>query len=156
MRVTRFCSRKEYDAFMRGETLTNDINHYRDGKGGSRSIGFCFMAEDPKECWPYLKGIVVPEVCMVLDFPDGYLTKSMGRYADHSTANGSMMKTEYCTTRYDNKTATLVRVVPTEEYADDTDLMIMKIFPELFRLKKSEAGEQAPKISTKKNWQKNW
>lgn len=147
MRVTRFCSRKEYDAFMRGKTLTNDINHYhyRDGKGGSRSVGFCFMAEDPKECWIYLKGIVVPEVCMVLDFPDGYLTKSMGRYADHSTATGTMLKTVYCTTRYDNKTATLVRVVPTEEYADEADLKLMKAFPELFLLKKIGSGRTSPR-----------
>lgn len=51
---------------MAGEMLTNSTDHYRGGKGGSTSVGFCFTTDKPRIAWRYLKGIVDADVCLVL------------------------------------------------------------------------------------------
>ena len=79
----------EYNKFMAGETLTNTTDHYKGGKGGSTSKGFCFIEDNPKAAWRYLKGIVNPEVCMVLEIDPSLLTSSFGKYADYSDGKGT-------------------------------------------------------------------
>lgn len=124
MIVTRFCSINEYGKFMAGETLINTTNHFKDGRGGSLSVGFCFTEDDPLTAWRYLKGIVYPEICMVLDIDDALLTPSFGKYADYSNGqDGShaCLKKEYCLTQYSNKTARLVRTVTPKMFADSIE-----------------------------------
>lgn len=113
MIVTRFCSKKEFDAFMSGENLINETDHFKGGAGGSQSRGFCFSPDKPKVCFEYLKGIVDTEVCMVLHFQDGYLTESLGKYRDvnRESIDGLPCATlirELCCTKYNNKIATLI------------------------------------------------
>ncbi|MCM1320262.1 MAG: hypothetical protein NC217_07775 [Muribaculaceae bacterium] len=104
LRVTRFCSRAEYEALKRGERVVNHRDHFQGGKGGSLSKGFCFTEDAPMVAWRYLKGVVVAEICLVLDIPKSLLTKSSGVYRDwaHSVGNTvkRCLKDEWCTTSY--------------------------------------------------------
>ena len=111
MRVTRFMSRAEWDAFERGRTLVNKTDHYKSGRGGSLSVGFCFTEDDPAVAWEYLKGLVDADVWVTFDFPDGYLSQSEGRYADKSkdAAFGDVVyKREWCCTKYNKSIAKVV------------------------------------------------
>ena len=74
----------EWEAFERGETLINNTDHFDGGKGGSKSVGFCFTEDEPAIAWRYLAGIVDADVWATFDFPDNYLTKSDGKYNDKS------------------------------------------------------------------------
>ena len=51
MTVTRFMSRAEWDAFQDGKILINETDHYKGGKGGSLSAGFCFTEDTPEDAW---------------------------------------------------------------------------------------------------------
>lgn len=138
MRVTRFCSLAEFRKFESGEVLINNTDHYKNGKGGSTSRGFCFTEDDPSTAWRYLKGVVCPEVCMVLEFENGGLTPSMGRYADYSNGqdgSGSCLKVEYCTCQYSNKTAKLIKSIMLEDFATRAEKAAIKIM-KLMKLSK--------------------
>lgn len=114
MRVTRFMSEVEWEVFQAGGKLINATNHYRDGKGGSISVGFCFTEDSPEDAWRYLAGIVDADVCAVFDFPDGYLRKSTGVYADVAETalfDDVGLRVEWCTTQYDNTIAKVVHVI---------------------------------------------
>lgn len=115
IRLTRFCSKAEYRAFLAGRKLRNYADHWNGGKGGSTSRGVCFTADDPKTAWRYLKGIVCPEVCMVLDVDRESVSESSGKYVDYEKSIGSVIiptyKQEFCTCEYSKRTAKLVRVV---------------------------------------------
>lgn len=126
MIVTRFCSKEELQKFLNGEILINTTDHYRGGKGGSLSRGFCFTADDPATAWQYLKGIVTPEVCMILDIHPANLRKSSGRYSDYSDGIGlnSCIKTEYCTMKYSNHSAKLIRALDIQEFATPEECAI--------------------------------
>ena len=111
MRVTRFMSRAEWEALERGETLVNTTDHFDGGNGGSKSVGFCFTEDEPKVAWEYLAGIVDADVWVTFEFPDGYLTKSDGKYSDQSKGAGFYdfeYRTEWCCTSYDNNVAKVV------------------------------------------------
>lgn len=113
MIVTRFCSLEEFVAFQRGDNLVNNTDHYKGGRGGSKSKGFCFSPDLPSECIEYLKGIVDTEICMMLEFPDGYLSDSLGKYCDvkRQNKNGewqATLKHELCCTAYNNRVARLI------------------------------------------------
>jgi len=127
MIVTRFCSIEEYKKFMSGETLINTTDHFRGGRGGSVSVGFCFTEDDPVTAWRYLKDIVYPEICMVLDIDDQLLTVSLGKYADYSDGkdgSDACIKVEYCLTQYSNKTAKLVRTLTQEQFATSPEELL--------------------------------
>ena len=114
MIVTRFMSRAEWDAFQDGKILINDTDHYKDGKGGSLSVGFCFTEDSPEDAWVYLSGVVDAAVCVVFDFPDGYLRKSYGVYADHSEGakfEDKVLKPEWCCVKYHRSIAKVVQVI---------------------------------------------
>lgn len=129
MIVTRFCSKAEYDAYMAGEELINNTDHYREGLGGSTSKGFCFTDSTPRVAWRHLKGIVTPEVCMVLDIPKWRLNTAWGKYADNIGGKGYhiFLKQEYCTTRYSLQTASLVRTIPIEIIATTQEIAAAKM-----------------------------
>lgn len=107
-------SRKEWDAFQDGKILVNDTDHYKGGKGGSLSVGFCFTEDTPEDAWVYLSGVVDAAVCVTFDFPDGYLRKSYGVYADHSEGakfEDKVLKTEWCCEKYHRSIAKVVDVI---------------------------------------------
>jgi len=135
MILTRFCSQAEYDKYLSGETLTNTTDHYRGGKGGSTSVGFCFTTDEPKTAWRYLKGCVDFDVCVVLEIADALLTHSVGKYADYSKDDGigSCLKQEYCLTTYSNKTAKLLKVVKLQEIATEAEIMASRFFRMMFK-----------------------
>lgn len=111
MIVTRYMSLAEWEAFERGETLINNTDHFDGGKGGSQSVGFCFTVDAPEVAWRYLKGIVDADVWVTFDFPDGYLSPSMGKYIDYSNDDGTAkpcLRREWCCTSYDNTIAKVV------------------------------------------------
>lgn len=111
MRVTRFMSLAEWEAFERGETLVNTTDHFDGGKGGSKSVGFCFTEDAPEVAWEYLAGIVDADVWVTFEFPDGYLTESDGKYSDQSKGAGFydvVYRTEWCCTSYDNTIAKVI------------------------------------------------
>lgn len=111
MRVTRFMSLAEWKAFERGETLTNNTDHFKGGKGGSKSIGFCFTEDEPAIAWEYLKGIVDADIWVTFEFPNGYLKKSSGKYADTREGAGFydvVYRTEWCCTSYNNTIAKVI------------------------------------------------
>lgn len=111
MQVTRFMSRAEWDAFQDGKILVNETDHYKGGKGGSLSVGFCFTQDSPEEAWKYLKGIVDADVWATFEIPYKHLRISIGVYADHSEGAGfddMVTKTEWCCTSYDKTIAKVV------------------------------------------------
>lgn len=135
MKVTRFCSQHELDKYLAGETLTNDTDHYRGGKGGSTSVGFCFTTDEPHAAWRYLKGIVTAEVCIVIDIDKKCLTKSSGKYADWSDGIGykSCLKTEYCTRQYSQQNSRLLKVIDITEIATSEEIAVTKLL-ETFKI----------------------
>ena len=124
MRVTRFMSRAEWEAFERGETLINTTDHFNGGQGGSISVGFCFTEDEPAAAWRYLGGIVDADVWATFEFPDGYLSKSDGKYRDTGEKAGFcdiIYRPEWCCTSYNNTIAKVIdKCVPFqgEEYRD--------------------------------------
>lgn len=139
MIVTRFCSKREYEKFMRGKVLVNTTDHFKGGKGGSCSLGFCFTADTPRKAWRYLKGIVTPEVCMVLNIPASHLKQTLGKYPDYSDNKGFKvcLKREYCCTIYSNATAKLVRMLPIEQIATPEEVEATKLIQRMKRLKEN-------------------
>lgn len=109
MRLFRWMSLAEFDAYQRGETLKNDKVF------GNGSRGFCFFNikdEDPIRCMDFLWGNVTPGVCAVFDTQEQLLKNDNSPYA--STDGGlfeTVMHTEYSTPSYDNKTFKLVNTL---------------------------------------------
>lgn len=97
MDLYRFCSHKEADILKRGAIITNTTDHYRHGKGGSTSVGFCLTADPPQKAWQYLKGIVTPDICIHLDIPEELLTRASGKYVRKYVhlADCTVTETEY-------------------------------------------------------------
>ena len=135
MQVTRFMSRKEWEAFRDGKILINDTDHYKGGKGGSLSVGFCFTEDSPEDAWVYLSGVVDADVCATFDFPDGYLKQSSGVYADHSEGAGffdKVLKTEWCCVKYHRSIAKVVQVI--DPFKGDGYEATKKIIEELEKM----------------------
>lgn len=128
--LTRFCSIDEYNKFIAGEVLTNTTDHYRGGRGGSTSVGFCFSKDEPKVAFQYLKGIVDCDICMVLDIDRKSLIKASGKYAKQKDGNFicAVLKEEYCCIQYSKKTAKLVRTLKPIEFASWQELEALKWF----------------------------
>lgn len=110
MRVTRFCSKDEYDSFISGRRLCNDRRAREDRGFNSTAVGFCFTEEAPDIAFQHLKGIVDHEVCMTLEFPDGHLTESEGVYCEPPFYDEAILTTkkEWCCVWYDKFTAKLI------------------------------------------------
>lgn len=103
-------SRTEWDALCSGQTITNNRRH----KAKTTSVGFCFTEDEPQVAWQYLGGIVDADVCAIFEFPDGYLRKSYGVYADHSEGakfEDKVLKPEWCCEKYHRSIAKVVQVI---------------------------------------------
>ena len=132
MRVTRFMSLVEWEAFEWGWTLENNTDHFDGGKGGSKSIGFCFTEYEPEVAWRYLKGIVDADVWVTFEFPDGYLKQSMGKYPDYSNDDDTFkpcLRREWCCTSYDN---TIAKVIDKCNPFQDEEYREIRAFIKLF------------------------
>ena len=102
----RFMSRQEYYKYLSGEVIHNETDHYRDGKGGSTSRGFCFFKGYVREWAHRLNGLVSFDVLLtveidVLNF-DGDIRISTGVYAEDPSEEYVKRKLyrEVCTTAY--------------------------------------------------------
>lgn len=103
MKLYRFVSREEYLSLFLGEVIHNTTDHFKGGRGGSISKGFCLTEDEPTTAWQYLKGIVSPGVCLCFDIPRQFLTKSRGKYStkpihhpDGSMTSTAVIKDEWC------------------------------------------------------------
>lgn len=123
MKVFRFMSKKEFEAFQKGRVLTNYTIH----KAGTNSIGFCFLDEEeykPEEAYHFLIGAIFPEVCVVFEVDETNLRKTWGKYAKHVKETGNteedimnifknwdnyFIANEYCTQCYLNKDFKLIK-----------------------------------------------
>lgn len=114
MKLHRFCSKREYDAYMSGELMLNTTNHYHLGAGGSISRGFCFFRGTNIAEWARrLNGVVDFDVLITIDIAPEDVTESVGVYADWSKDDGKSIPPkalfpEYCTSAYGMKNSRLI------------------------------------------------
>lgn len=107
MILHRFCSKKEFEAYQRGELLVNVTDHSVKHGSASTSIGFCFFKEDPEDAKHWLSGIVDFDECITVEVKSTDVFKSKGRYRS-TDGRFPIYKREYCTTTYDKKRFKLV------------------------------------------------
>lgn len=103
----RFMSREEYIMYLSGEVLHNDTDHYRNGKGGSVSKGFCFFTTGNVREWAHrLNGLVSFDVLLTVELDpentDADIYISSGVYAVDPSAEFPKRRLyrEVCTTAY--------------------------------------------------------
>lgn len=106
MILHRFCSEREFTAYMRGETLENHTDHYDGGRGGSTSHGFCFFKGDIHAWARRLNSLVDFDVLITVAVFPTFVRDSVGIYADWSKDDGVSIPPrkryrEYCTDIYD-------------------------------------------------------
>ena len=157
--LTRFCSMDEYNAYRRGETLHNTTDHWQGGNGGATTNGFCFTRDDPKTAWRYLKGIVSPECCIVVEpvTLQGLYTGE-GSYADYSDGTDGTtwcIKREYCTAHYSDQTMRLVKMLKPEEFMTDRELEVYGVFAQAHEARKARNWLQTPEgmLHQLRKWQ---
>ena len=127
-------SRKEWEAFQDGKILINETDHNKN-HSRSTSVGFCFTEDSPEDAWVYLAGVVDAAVCVTFDFPDGYLRKSCGVYADRSEGakfGDKVIKTEWCCEKYHRSIAKAVDVI--DPFKGDGYEATKKIIEELEKM----------------------
>ena len=99
-------SREEYIMYQSGEVLHNETDHYRNGKGGSTSKGFCFFIGNSRVWAHRLNGLVSFDVLLTVELDlmntDADVYISTGVYADHPSAEFPKRRLyrEVCTTAY--------------------------------------------------------
>lgn len=130
MKVTRFMSKREWDALCSGETITNNRKH----EAKTTSIGFCFTEDEPQVAWKYLSGVVDADVCVTFEFPDGFLTESTAKFADQregAKMTDLMEKREWCCTEYSLDDCKVVNVI--DPYMGE-EYRVMKQLVNLLRM----------------------
>lgn len=112
MILHRFCSQREFAAYMRGDTLTNYKSHAAArGSGATTAVGFCFFDDDPEKAIHRLSGIVDVDQCITVDVPDSAVKVCRGRYSNWvrpGVRDGTVMLNEYCAISYDKTVFKLV------------------------------------------------
>lgn len=99
-------SREEYIMYQSGEVLHNETDHYRNGKGGSTSKGFCFFIGNSRVWAHRLNGLVSFDVLLTVELDlmntDADVYISTGVYADYPSAEFPKRRLyrEVCTTAY--------------------------------------------------------
>ena len=110
----RFMSRAEFIMYLSGEVLHNDTDHYRNGKGGSVSKGFCFFTGNVREWAHRLNGLVSFDVLLTVELDpentDADVYISSGIYAEDPSADFPKRRLyrEVCTTAYSKKSMRFV------------------------------------------------
>lgn len=131
MILHRFCSKAEFDAYQRGETLINTTDHSIKHGTASTSFGFCFFKEDPEDAKHWLSGIVDFDECITVEVEDSAVLKAKGRYRSPETGM-RIYRREYCTTNYDNKRFKLVsHTSKYSSYAPNCSFL-RQLAPEIF------------------------
>lgn len=136
MILHRFCSEKEFAAFMCGETLTNYKSHgAARGYAATTAVGFCFFDDDPEKAIHRLSGIVDVDVCMTVDVPEFAVRLCHGRYSNWvrpGVRDGSIILPEYCCISYDKSVFKLVDHTDKFKAYCPNASTLRKIFPGLF------------------------
>lgn len=135
MRLHRYMSEREFEAYMKGKTMRNGTKH--GGNCKSTSVGFCFFPEEPEEAYRWLSGIVCDDVCVTFEVPENKVKKSVGTYCNPDKSDNSigavledifdylmgedmknavsMEKVEYCCNTYSRKDFKLVKFTYSEK-----------------------------------------
>lgn len=136
MILHRFCSNREFAAYMRGDTLTNYKSHAAArGRDVTTAVGFCFFTDDPDTAIHRLSGIVDVDICITVDVPDKAVKLCQGRYTNWTSPGireGTVMIPEYCTISYDKTVFKLVSY--TDKYRDycPNASILRELFPGIF------------------------
>lgn len=136
MILHRFCSQREFDAFMRGETLRNDTDHGAvRGYDASTAIGFCFFTDAPKDAVHRLSGIVDLDQCITVETSHTNVQLCRGRYPNWvrpGIREGQCYITEFCTRSYNNRDFRLLsHTSEFSTYAPNASVL-RELFPGLF------------------------
>lgn len=111
MILSRFCSKAEFDKYMAGETIVNNIDHgAQRGYDVSTAIGFCFFIGNPEEEKHRLSGIVDFDVCITVDvsFTEVHLCHGRYPFRVNGRVVGVMDFMEFCTRTYNNRDFKLI------------------------------------------------
>lgn len=130
MILHRFCSMKEFEAYKRGEVLSNPTNHSLKRGGASTSVGFCFFSESPERAKHWLSGIVDIDVCITVEVNPSDVVQSRGRYL--GTKNRVVYKKEFCTVDYDSRRFKLIDATTKYSTYAPNHSLLKQMFPELF------------------------
>ena len=131
MILHRFCSKKEFEAYQRGELLVNVTDHSVKRGSASTSVGFCFFKEDPEEAKHWLSGIVDFDVCITVELKSTDVFKSKGRYLSPDR-RFPIYRREYCTTSYDNSRFKLISYNSKYSGYAPNHSFIKQLYPEIF------------------------
>lgn len=136
MILHRFCSQREFDAYMRGETLRNDKDHGAvRGYDASTAVGFCFFTDDPKDAVHRLSGIVDLDQCITVEAPHTAVYLCHGRYPNWvrpGIQEGTTRITEFCTHHYNREQFRLIsHTSEFSTYAPNAS-GLRYLFPEIF------------------------
>lgn len=131
MILHRFCSKKEFEAYQRGDMLINNTDHRVKRGNATSSVGFCFFVEDPEEAKHWLSGIVDFDYCITVEVDESDVRKSWGRYAD-SKLEKAMIKEEYCSKSYDNYRFRLLDATTKYSTYAPNHSLLKQMLPELF------------------------
>ena len=131
MILHRFCSKKEFEAYQRGDMLINNTDHRLKRGNVTSSVGFCFFVEDPEDAKHWLSGIVDFDYCITVEVDELDVRKSWGRYAD-SKLEKAMIKEEYCSKSYDNYRFRLLDATTKYSTYAPNHSLLKQMLPELF------------------------
>lgn len=110
MKLYRFMSFEEFRKYYFNIELNNTINHNRDRKQKTNSIGFCFFRLldcKPEKMFHSVTGIVDTDICAIFETDRQNVRKGMGRYCqeiENTFYRKIIYMNEYSTTRYDKNT----------------------------------------------------
>ena len=125
MKLLRFMSEAEFDSFMAGKILENDMD-WSNGISKSGSKGFCFFPvgeqyDPPERRLSYVSGVVSLDMAVIFE-ANRPLKKSYGMYRDPDeklpeslfdilfTPPKMIRQDEYCTTSYSEQMMRIRRI----------------------------------------------
>lgn len=135
MILHRFCSREEYEAYLRGDDLLNCYDHgMARGYGATDAVGFCFFTGDPQKRCRQLSGIVDFDVLLTVEAPARLVNVCYGRYTvwqGHKPA-GSEKVVEFCTKNYNRWTFRFVSADFSFSARYPNHRVLAELFPDVF------------------------
>lgn len=118
MKVMRFMSHAEFNAYLTGEVLQN----YNDHRARTDAVGFCFLDADeydPNDAYHFMSGVVSPDVCAIFEVNNAPFKIGTGQYADPNVPLRSFLEAmtntdtidvkEYSITEYSREQFKLVQ-----------------------------------------------
>lgn len=135
MILHRFCSQREFDAYMRGETLINEKDHGAErGYEATTAVGFCFFVDAPEKAKHRLSGIVDFDVCLTVDVCPSKIRLCHGRYPEwHDGVRiGTVKYVEFCSISYNNRDFKLLSADKSFRHYAPNASALRALFPQLF------------------------